>query len=44
MMDGIKRPNRHSNPSKHNKKRKGRFRFIRKKKRETRELSKVFLS
>jgi len=40
-----KRPNRHSNPSqqaKHN--RKGKFRFIRKKKWETRELLKAVLS
>jgi len=37
------RPNRHSNPSKYNKNRKGRFRFIRKKKRESRELSKALL-
>ncbi len=37
----MKRPNRHSNPSQYAKrKKKGKFQFIRKKRRETRELSK----
>lgn len=36
-----KRPNRHSNPSKYGRKRNGKFRFIRKKKRETKELLKA---
>ncbi|MDD4876762.1 MAG: hypothetical protein PHQ86_06525 [Dehalococcoidales bacterium] len=40
-----KRPNRHSNPSQYAKRnRKEKFRFIRKKKRETRELLKAVLS
>jgi hypothetical protein len=36
-----KRPNRHSNPSKYGHKRNGKFHFLRKKKRETKELLKV---
>lgn len=40
----TRRPNRHTNPSKYGKGRKGRFQFIHKKKRETRELLKVVLS
>jgi hypothetical protein len=45
MVKNTSRPNRHSNPSSYAKKRKGgRFQFIHKKKRETRELSKAVLS
>ncbi len=45
-MTEIRRPNRHSNPSQYAKqiRSKGRFRFIRKKRRETMELSKAALS
>ena len=38
-----KRPSRHSNPSKYGRKRKGRSTFIRKKRRETKELLKAVL-
>jgi len=40
-MGTMKRPNRHTNPSKYGKKRSKKFRFIRRKRRETRELSKA---
>jgi len=42
-MVSRKRPRRHTNPSKYGKKRKGRFTFIRKKRRETKELLKAVL-
>lgn len=44
MRNVSERPNRHSNPSQYAKRnRKGRYRFLRKKKRETRELLKAVL-
>lgn len=44
MNDNNSRPNRHTNPSKYNRKKKGKFRFIRRKRRETRELAKVIMA